>query len=151
MAPRALRCGTLFDGTGAAPIRDALVVVTDGRITSVGPAGSRADATGMETLDLSGRFVMPGLIDCHSHASIVPGQGDQLGQLCRGPVPQALAATRNLRRDLAAGTTTMRVMGEEHFVDVDATPVLVDKVLYTASYSGGVYALDPASGPPLAL
>src|SRR5262249_1001017 len=72
-----------------------------------------------ETLDLRNRFVMPGLIDCHTHASIVPGQGDQLGQLCRGPVPQALAATRNLRKDLAAGTTTMRIMGEEHFVDVD--------------------------------
>src|SRR5207249_3193892 len=42
-----------------------------------------------------------------------------LGVLRRGPVPQALAATRNLRRDLAAGTTTMRIMGEEHFVDVD--------------------------------
>jgi imidazolonepropionase-like amidohydrolase len=34
-------------------------------------------------------------------------------------VPQALAATRNLARDLAAGTTTMRVMGEEHFLDID--------------------------------
>src|SRR5262249_50718883 len=65
------------------------------------------------------RFVMPGLVDCHPHASIVPGAGDQLGQLCREPVPQALAATRNLRKDLAAGTTTMRIMGEEHFVDVD--------------------------------
>jgi len=119
MAVRALRCGTLFDGTGAPPVRDALVVVTDGRITSVGPAGGGAGAPGIETLDLGDRFVMPGLIDCHSHASIVPSQGDQLGQLCRGPVPQALAATRNLRTDLAAGTTTMRVMGEEHFVDVD--------------------------------
>jgi imidazolonepropionase-like amidohydrolase len=62
---------------------------------------------------------MPGLIDCHSHASIVPGLGDQLGQLCRGPVPQALAATANLRADLAAGTTTMRIMGEEHFLDIE--------------------------------
>ena len=75
--------------------------------------------TGNPTVDLRDRFVMPGLIDCHSHASLVPGEGDQLGQLRRGPVPQALAATRNLRRDLAAGTTTMRIMGEEHFVDVD--------------------------------
>src|SRR5262245_62922394 len=62
---------------------------------------------------------MPGLVDCHSHASIVPGLGDQVGQLCRGPVPQALAATANLRTDLAAGTTTMRIMGEEHFLDID--------------------------------
>jgi len=112
---RAIRCGTLFDGTGADPVRDAVVVISDGRITSIGTAGP----PGAETLDLGDRFVMPGLIDCHSHASIVPGLGDQLGQLCRGPVPQALAATRNLRQDLAAGTTTMRLMGEEHFVDVE--------------------------------
>jgi imidazolonepropionase-like amidohydrolase len=115
VAERAIRCGTLFDGTGADPVRNAVVVVSDGRVVSVGTAAP----PGVETLDLSDRFVMPGLIDCHSHASIVPGLGDQLGQLCRGPVPQALAATRNLRQDLAAGTTTMRLMGEEHFVDVE--------------------------------
>jgi imidazolonepropionase-like amidohydrolase len=119
VAVRTIRCGTLFDATGAPPLRDALVVVTDGRITSIEPAAGRASAPGPDILDLRDRFVMPGFIDCHSHASLVPGEGDQLGQLCRGPVPQALAATRNLRRDLAAGTTTMRVMGEEHFVDVD--------------------------------
>lgn len=115
MAVRAIRCGTLFDGTGADPVRNAVVVVSGGRVASVGTSVP----SGAETLDLSDRFVMPGLIDCHSHASIVPGLGDQLGQLCRGPVPQALAATRNLRQDLAAGTTTMRIMGEEHFVDVE--------------------------------
>jgi imidazolonepropionase-like amidohydrolase len=112
---RAIRCGTLFDGTGADPVRNAVVVVRDGRVASVGTTVP----SGAETLDLGDRFVMPGLVDCHSHASIVPGLGDQLGQLCRGPVPQALAATRNLRQDLAAGTTTMRIMGEEHFVDVE--------------------------------
>ena len=90
-----------------------MVVVDGGRITAVGPADRTQAPPGSELLDLTNRFVMPGLIDCHSHASIVPGLGDQLGQLCRGPVPQALAATANLRTDLAAGTTTMRVMGEE--------------------------------------
>jgi imidazolonepropionase-like amidohydrolase len=120
MAPtRVIRCGTLFDATGAAPIRDAAVVVSDGRIDAAGPAASTPAPPGAETLDWRDRFVMPGLIDCHSHASIVPGLGDQLGQLRRGPVPQALAATRNLRRDLAAGTTTMRIMGEEHFLDIE--------------------------------
>ena len=34
-------------------------------------------------------------------------------------MPQALRATANLRRDLASGTTTLRVMAEEHFLDVE--------------------------------
>jgi imidazolonepropionase-like amidohydrolase len=125
----AIRCGTLFDATGASPLHDALVIVSDGRIAAVGPAATTAVPPGTEILDLGDRFVMPGLIDCHSHASIVPGLGDQLGQLCRPPVPQALAATANLRRDLAAGTTTMRLMGEEHFLDVDLRDAIEAGVL----------------------
>jgi imidazolonepropionase-like amidohydrolase len=116
---RAIRCGTLFDGTGAAPVRDAVIVVDGDRIAAAGPAATTPVPAGAETLDLGGRFAMPGLVDAHSHISIVPGLGDQLGQLSRRPAPQVLAATANLRRDLAAGTTTMRVMAEEHFLDVD--------------------------------
>ncbi len=116
---QALRCGTLFDGTGAEPIRDGVVVVRDGRIAAAGPAGGTPVPPGAAVLDLRDRFVMPGLVDAHSHISLVPGKGDQLGQMREPPVPQALRATANLRRDLAAGTTTMRVMAEEHFLDVD--------------------------------
>ena len=119
MAALVVRCGALFTGTDAPVLRDASVVVTDGRIAAVGPAATTPAPPGAETVDCSRRFVMAGLVDCHSHASIVPGQGDQLAQLCRPPVPQALAAVRNLARDLAAGTTTMRLMGDEHFLDAD--------------------------------
>ena len=118
MAVRALRCGTLFDGTGAAPVRDAVVIVDGGRIAAVGPAASTPLPAGADTVDLGDRFVMPGLVDAHSHISIVPGDGDQIGQLRQPPVPQALRASANLRRDLAAGTTTLRVMAEENFLDV---------------------------------
>jgi imidazolonepropionase-like amidohydrolase len=115
---RAIRCGTLFDGAGAAPLRDAMLLVEDGRITAAGPAAATPVPPGAERLDLGDRFVMPGFVDAHSHISIVPGAGDQIGQLRQAPVPQALRATANLRRDLAAGTTTMRVMAEENFLDV---------------------------------
>jgi imidazolonepropionase-like amidohydrolase len=114
-----LRCGTLFDGTGADPIPGGVVVIDGGRVVAAGPAEGTPAPPGAGLIDLSGRFVMPGLVDAHSHISIVPGQGDQIGQLRRPPVPQALQATANLRRDLAAGTTTMRVMAEEHFLDVE--------------------------------
>lgn len=115
----AIRCGTLFDGTGADPIRDAVVVVEGGLIVAAGRAKTTAVPPGATTVDLAKRFVMPGLVDAHSHISIVPGKGDQTGQMREPAVTQALRATANLRRDLAAGTTTMRVMAEEHFLDVD--------------------------------
>jgi len=115
---RAIRCGTLFDGTGAPPIRSAVVVVDGARITAVGPTATTPVPAGAPVLDWSDRFVMPGLVDAHSHISIVPGDGDQIGQLRQEAVPQALRATANLRRDLASGTTTLRVMTEEHFLDV---------------------------------
>jgi imidazolonepropionase-like amidohydrolase len=113
----AIRCGTLWDGTGASPLRAAMIVVDGGRITAVGPAAETPAPAGADVLDWSDRFVMPGLVDAHSHISIVPGDGDQIGQLRQEAVPQALRATANLRRDLASGTTTLRVMTEEHFLD----------------------------------
>jgi imidazolonepropionase-like amidohydrolase len=113
-----IRCGTLFDGTGAPPLRSAVIVVEDGRITAVGPAATTPAPAGAPVLDLGDRFVMPGLVDAHSHISIVPGDGDQIGQLRQEAVPQALRATANLRRDLASGVTTLRVMTEERFLDV---------------------------------
>jgi imidazolonepropionase-like amidohydrolase len=114
-----LRCGTLWDGTGGPPIQDAVLVVEGGRIAAVGRATDLPSAAGSTVLDLSSKFVMPGLIDAHTHASIVPGDGDQSGQMRQPVVRQALRATANLRRDLAAGTTTMRLMAEEHFLDID--------------------------------
>jgi imidazolonepropionase-like amidohydrolase len=114
-----VRCGALFDGTGAEPIQGGLVVIDDGRIHAAGKAENTSSPPGATIVDLSQRFVMPGLVDAHSHASIEPGAGDQIGQMRRPAVTQALRATRNLKRDLAAGTTTMRVMAEERFLDMD--------------------------------
>src|SRR5262249_37417840 len=114
-----VRCGTLFDGTGSAPVEDQVIGIEDGRIVSINRADVAPPSNSGTTLDLHDKFVMPGLIDAHSHASIVPGDGDQSGQMRQPAVRQALRASANLRRDLAAGTTTMRLMAEEHFLDID--------------------------------
>jgi len=115
-----VRCGTLFDGTGADPVTDAVLIVDEaGHIQAVGQADVVAASPQATIVDLSSSFVMPGLVDAHSHASIVPGMGDQMGQMRQPAVKQALRATANLQRDLMAGTTTMRVMAEEHFLDMD--------------------------------
>ena len=129
MTIQAVRCGTLFDATGAEPIRDAVVLIDGARVTAAGPAASTPVPQGADVLDLSDRFAMPGLIDAHSHISIVPGMGDQIGQLRQGLVSQTLRTTANLRRDLAAGTTTMRVMTEVDFLDVEVRDAIAAGVI----------------------
>ena len=58
---------TIIDGTGRAPIRDGVVVVTDGRITAIGPARDVRGAAGAATLDGRGKYVIPGLMDANVH------------------------------------------------------------------------------------
>lgn len=109
-----IRCGQLFDGTAAGPRPGAELVVDRGRIDD-GPAGE-----GAQEIDLSGAFVMPGIIDAHTHLSVAPGRGDQLGQLRQPPGQQALRVVDHLHASLASGVTTMRIMGEEDWLDVHA-------------------------------
>ena len=110
-----VRAGTVFDGTGGRANSDPArpeVVVDGGRIAA-GPAPE-----GAEVIDLGDAFLMPGIIDAHTHLSVVPGRGDQLGQLRQPPGQQALRVPGNLRADLEAGTTTARIMAEEDWLDV---------------------------------
>lgn len=110
-----IRCGQLFTGTGGDLLTQADVVVEDGRIREVSAGLEAPDA---EVVDLGPYFVMPGLIDAHTHLSVNPSRGDQLAQLRQPPGQQALRVPGNLSKDLDAGTTTLRIMGEEDWLDV---------------------------------
>src|SRR6476469_1963960 len=67
----AVKAGRLLDGLGGPPLRDAVILIQDERITAVG-AGLAIPA-GAEIVDLSGRTVLPGLIDCHTHITSQSG------------------------------------------------------------------------------
>ena len=58
---------TVWDGSGAPAVPNATVVVRDGLIVSVETGGAVPE--GAEQVDLSGSFVIPGLIDAHAHVS----------------------------------------------------------------------------------
>lgn len=95
---------TLVDGTGAPPLADAEVEVRDGVIVHVGPR--RAPEAGVRTVDLTGRWLLPGFVDAHVHLSMVPGDPEE--QRARFPEEHVLEVAGVLRDTLHAGVTTAR-------------------------------------------
>ena len=57
----------LIDATGGPPVADSVVVVRDGRIESAGPRDETPVPDGAETVDLTGKTIIPGLVNLHVH------------------------------------------------------------------------------------
>jgi len=99
MTRTVFRGGRVFDGT--ATLASADVVVEDGRIVDVGPG-----LDGDEAVELAGRAVLPGLLDCHTHVVI-----DRIDFMRELETPFSYwfyVAIENLRKTLAIGITTVR-------------------------------------------
>ena len=115
----AIKADWVWDGTGAGRSATGLVLIDGDRIAAVGRADEidrcRSDA---EMIERPGEFLMPGLIDAHTHITIIPGIGNQIGQLMQPIERQTMRGVGNLRRMLDSGVTTARIMGEERWLDV---------------------------------
>ena len=57
----------LIDGTGAPPVADSVVVIRNGRIETAGPRDTTSVPAGAETLDVTGKTIIPGLVNLHVH------------------------------------------------------------------------------------
>ena len=107
-----LRAGTLIDGTGAPPVRDAAVVIHNGRIEAVTTGGGSASPPAdIEVIDVSRFTVLPGLVDCHDHLAF---HGYELVRRWGLDEPQSTHHLRTARvasQILAAGYTAVRDAG----------------------------------------
>ena len=102
---------TLIDGTGAAPVPDAAVVIDGERIIAAGPRRGLAWPADAQVMDVAGRTLLPGLIDAHDHlASHGYGLATRFG--LDEPVSTAhMRTARVLAETLAMGYTTVRDAG----------------------------------------
>jgi imidazolonepropionase-like amidohydrolase len=96
---------SLIDGTGRPAAPNSAMIVEDGRIRWVGPAADLKAPAGTARLDLSGKYVMPGIINLHGHLGNVVG-------LTQDP---ALYTRQTVEHDLQTyasyGVTTMLSLG----------------------------------------
>jgi imidazolonepropionase-like amidohydrolase len=106
--PIYVHAGVLIDGTGAAPRKDAGIVIIGGRIASVGSWGSAQPPKGARVVDLSSDTVLPGFIDCHVHLTMEVGKGWEVEAIRTMPSDAAILGTVNALRTLRAGFTSVR-------------------------------------------
>ena len=113
----AIKAARLFDGINDRVVEPGLVVVSNGRIESVGgkvPEGATA-------IDLGDATLLPGFIDAHTHLSMefnLDYTGMILNALRRPVSEEAIRSTANTRATLMAGFTTVRDVGSRDFIDV---------------------------------
>ena len=96
-----LRGATLIDGNGGTPRANVNVVVSGGKIAQI-TTGSVDSAA--ETIDLNGRYLLPGLIDAHAH----------------------ILSPAAAERALLSGVTTARVLGDQYLQAVGTRDLIRD-------------------------
>jgi imidazolonepropionase-like amidohydrolase len=96
---------TLIDGSGSPPQPDSTVLIQDGRIAAVGPAGEIETPSGAQVLDGRGKFLVPGYTDMHAHVTYLEWKGKP-GRW-KG-VFDRKTSEKTLKLLLAYGVTTVR-------------------------------------------
>src|ERR1043166_8662021 len=109
----ALKAARLIDGTGAAAVTNAIVIVTDNKITAVGPTSSVRIPSGAKVIDLGNVTLLPGFIDAHTHL-IGRVLGDPEGDMSTVKDYESFGAILGVlhaRDTLMAGFTSVRNVG----------------------------------------
>ena len=134
----AIRAARLFDGTGTATAADPLVVVSDGRITSVDVGPGAVVPPDAELVELPGTTLLPGLVDTHVHLAFDAGPSPTEALAARDDDEALAAMAQTAAAQLGAGVTTVRDLGDRGYL-----------ALRLRDSGAGRLPTILASGPPI--
>jgi imidazolonepropionase-like amidohydrolase len=111
-----IKAGSLFDSKSGRVTRNAVVVIEDDKIVAVGRGDTEIPA-GATVIDLSSSFVMPGVMDMHTHL-IGTVERNYFARYFQSPHRQTIGGVVHAEKTLLAGFTTVRNVGAGDYADV---------------------------------
>ncbi len=153
----ALTGGTLIDGNGGAPVPDAVVLIQGRKILKAGPAAAVPVPAAAERIDVRGKFVLPGFIDCHIHTTYPTSD---IEELTDDDASMTLRALHVMNGYLRSGVTSVRDVGSNvpslkalmrseraGYVDSIRLFPCGDLITVTGGHGDGLKGVATADGP----
>ncbi|MCL4524363.1 MAG: amidohydrolase family protein [Acidobacteria bacterium] len=154
----AIRAGNLIDPATGAVAKNQIILVKDGKIAEVG--ASVKIPAGAQVVDLSNAWVMPGLMDAHTHMTLgSPGELSLEGEYLKASSAlRALNGLRNAQDVLMAGFTALKDIGNDaNYTAIDirraiergwfAGPTMLTTGKIIAPFGGQSHGVPPEMGP----
>ncbi|HEY2545436.1 MAG TPA: amidohydrolase family protein [Candidatus Acidoferrum sp.] len=120
---------TLIDATGAAAMPDTTVFIADEQIAAIGPSTSMSIPRGTKTLDATGKFLIPGLVDMHAHLT---GAGEPSGSR-EFILPLMLANGITTVRDMGGDLDSLKTLRQE----IERGKLVAPRIFFAGPYLDG--------------
>ena len=123
-----IHAGNLFNSNNGSIEPEMTIFIEDDKITDVieGYVNPEIDDT---YLDLTGYFVLPGLIDMHVHLTNISSNKAYLERVTLNPADYAIRATKNAENTLYAGFTTVRNLGDSNSITISLRNAINDGIV----------------------
>ncbi len=129
---------TIIDGTGAEPLPNKTLIIKDNAIYAIFDSGAGEIPDGSLIMDLSGRYVIPGLIDSHVHLGTFPSSIDSRSgneELLKEALYSGITSVRDMAGDARALASLAR--------DAKVGDIASPDIYYSAVMGGTEFAKDP--------
>ena len=122
-----LKADLLWNGINDVPAPNSVIIIEGGFIKEILLLNELPKESTREIIELNGTSLMPGLIDSHTHLSMDPTLENYLDHM-KDPVAElTLRAVAMMQKDLHAGITTCRCLGDREFLDIACREAVKDK------------------------